>query len=86
MRRYVLAAVLLGLLNALTVLALLVLVREVEQARVDDTYTYGFFSYSPLTEYEPPSRFPWGFVVPPIAVAALNGTVAALLLRRARTP
>lgn len=84
MKRYVLGAAAVGLLNAVLVLAVLFLIREVERAGVDDTYTYGFFSYVPLTEYQPPSRFPWEYVVPPVAVAVVNGVVAAVWLRRAR--
>jgi hypothetical protein len=83
-KRYVLGAAAVGLLNAVLVLALLFLIREVEQAGVDDTYTYGFFSYSPLTDYQPPSRFPWEYVLAPLAVAVVNGAAGGLLLRRTR--
>ena len=79
-----LGAAAVGLLNALVVLGLVVLIREVERAGVGDTYTYGFFSYTPLTDYQPPRRFPWEFVLPPLAVGLLNGMAAALLLRRSR--
>lgn len=84
MKRYVLAAAAVGLLNAVLVLAVLFLIRAAEHAGVEDTYTYGYFSYSPLTEYQPPNRFPWEYVLPPVAVAVLNGAIAALMLRRSR--
>lgn len=82
MRRYVAGAAAIGLLNALVVLLVLLLIREAQQAGGYDTYTYGFFSYVPLTEYEPPRRFPWEYVLPPVVLAVLNGAVAALVLRR----
>lgn len=82
MRRHVLTAAALGLLNAVVVLVLLVLIRQVEQAALDSSYTYGWFSYTPLKEYEPPSRFPWEYVLPPLALALLNGALAAVVLRR----
>lgn len=77
-----LAAAALGLMNAVVVLGILVLIRQVEHAGLGGSYTYGYFSYTPLTEYEPPSRFPWEYVLPPIALALLNGGLVALLLRR----
>lgn len=84
MKRHVIGAAAVGALNAVGVLAVLWLIRAAEQAGVDDTYTYGFFSYAPLSEYQPPRRFPWEYVLPPLALAVLNGTVAALVLRRSR--
>lgn len=83
-RRYVLGAAAVGLLNALLVLAILAAIRETEQ-RLAAEYTYGFFSYAPLSDYESPSRFPWEYVVPPVVVAVVNGLIAAVLLRRSRS-
>ena len=74
----------LGVLNAVVVLGLLVLIREAEQGGLGGEYSYGYFSYVPLTEYQVPSRFPWEYVLPPVVLAVLNGAVAAVLLRRGR--
>ncbi len=87
MKRYVIAAACLGVLNAVAVLLVLVLVREVEQAQgsvvFDDANSYGWFSYTPLTsDIEPPGRFPWDFVLPPVVLAALNAGLAMLWIRR----
>ena len=83
MKRYVVAAAALGVLNAVTVFLVLALVRAVEQQQgslvFGDTSSYGWFSYTPLTEDVPPSRrFPWDYVLPPLVLAALNATLAAL--------
>ena len=90
MKRYVVAAGALGILNAFAVLLVLALIREVEQAhggmQFSDTSSYGWFSYTPLTsDMQPPSRFPWEYVLPPPVVAALNAALAALWFRK-RTP
>lgn len=87
MKRYVIAAAGLGVLNAAAVLLVLLLVREVEQAQsgvvFGDTNSYGWFSYTPLTsDIEPPGRFPWDVVLPPVVLAALNAGLAVLWLRR----
>lgn len=79
MQRPLIAALLLGVLNAVVAVVLLVLV---DAATPDD---FGWFAYAPLHDgvvlRDP--RFPWHYVVVPLVLVAINALVVPLYLRRA---
>lgn len=79
MRRPLLAGLLLGLLNASVALVTLVVVR----ALTPDTV--GWFAYAPLDDAQPDSRFPWAYVVVPLALLVADALAVPLLLRLGRT-
>jgi hypothetical protein len=76
--RFLAAGLVLGLLNALLVLALLALVEA------STPKEFGWFAYAPLNEVvvrDP--RFPWEYVVVPLGLIVANVLAAPLLVRRA---
>ncbi len=78
MRRSLVAALLLGALNAVVAVATLALVHAVTP---DD---FGWFAYAPLNEavVQDP-RFPWQYVAVPVALLFANTLAVPLFLRRA---
>ena len=79
MPRPLTAALLLGVLNAVVAVVALSLV---DLATPD---TFGWFAYAPLDEVvvEDP-RFPWEYVVLPVALVVTNAVAVTALLRRGR--
>jgi hypothetical protein len=78
--RFVAAGLALGLLNALVALGSLALV----EALTPDEF--GWFAYAPLNEVivQDP-RFPWQYVVVPLALMVANVLALPVLIRRALT-
>lgn len=77
MRRPVTPALLLGCLNAVVAFVTLV---AVEAATPDD---FGWFAYAPMNEVvvrDP--RFPWHYVVVPVALLLMNVVVVTAYLHR----
>lgn len=81
MRRPPGAALVLGALNALVAVAALALV----EALTPDSF--GWFAYAPVEQaVVPDPRFPWRYVVVPLALVVLNALAAPVLLRSAERP
>ena len=80
MHRPVVAALVIGALNAVVAVLALVLV---ELAVPDE---FGWYAYAPLNAAVPDPRFPWRYVAVPVALVLANAMVVPAVVRRLLAP